>query len=166
MVTAVEQHLKPIASFLKVKLKTNAKDGKSPGNGVISTIFKLLEDSKSNLGPSNTGESAEIQQWIEYGLLYLSKTQGSNLNFILCELNGFLSTRTYFVAHRFTIADAFLFYKLHTVLESLATLEKERYLNVCRWFDNLQGDNTLRQNRTLINFSTNYLGRSSCRGPI
>lgn len=36
-------------------------------------------------------------------------------------------------------------------------MEKEKYIHLSRWFDNVQQDSSLRQSNNLINFNTNYL---------
>lgn len=39
----------------------------------------------------------------------------------------------------------------------LSYLDKERFINLSRWFDNLQQMDDVRQDKKIINFKTNYL---------
>ncbi|CAG9829307.1 unnamed protein product [Diabrotica balteata] len=157
MVVNIYKYLNPVATLLKVKLD-NTKSDKAPNSTIINTVFTLLNKSNSALGPSNDLERVEIQQWIEYVLVYASHVDNvQNSKIVLKELNDVLALKTYLVSHRLTIADVLLFYVLVQLMDSLSTLEKEKYLHVCRWFDNLQQDESLRQKNKVVDFSSNFL---------
>lgn len=47
--------------------------------------------------------------------------------------------------------------KVFLFQKNLNPYEKAQYLNVSRWFDNIQQDISIRQDLQLINFNTNYL---------
>ncbi|KAJ8983108.1 hypothetical protein NQ317_001851 [Molorchus minor] len=162
------QYLQNLSSYLKVKIEkprynedslcTCIVNGKII-SGLSNIIAALLTESKSNLSGITSLENAEIQQWVEYGIVYVTHiyNNSQNLSLILKELNGILSRKTYLVSHKLTIADVLLYYILLNAMVSLPILEKEKYINVSRWFDNLQQENSLRQSKSFINFSTNYL---------
>lgn len=81
----MNKHLKSLAKALKVPLDKNVqqdcvstyKFNKIQSNfihyffqRVTNQVFKLLEASKSNLAAKNPLEKAEIQQYIEYCVVY------------------------------------------------------------------------------------------------
>ncbi|KAJ8935025.1 hypothetical protein NQ314_013050 [Rhamnusium bicolor] len=160
MVVRPQQYLEYIASLLNVKLGKICLNnsvytcviGNKTISGVYNIIISLLLESKSNLSGTDPLEKAEIQQWIEYGVVYAVHIDNPhNLKQILNELNGIFATKTYLVSHKLTIADVLLYYIL------LNFMKKEKYFNVSRWFDNLQQDTLLRQSHKIIDFNTNYL---------
>ncbi|KAJ8958592.1 hypothetical protein NQ318_016313, partial [Aromia moschata] len=51
-------------------LCTSSVNGKN-SYGIINTINSILSESKSNLLGSSPLEKAEIQQWIEYAIVYV-----------------------------------------------------------------------------------------------
>ncbi|XP_030765445.1 eukaryotic translation elongation factor 1 epsilon-1 [Sitophilus oryzae] len=130
----------------------------STSKGAMNIIFALLKDSNSNLRPTNKLIEIEIRQWLEYILIYVGNASNSqHTQNILADLNDFLKVKTYLVGNAFTIADALLYYVLFNVMTNLSNIDKEKYINVSRWFDNIQQDSTLRQNYNIVDFSTNYL---------
>ncbi|XP_056632434.1 eukaryotic translation elongation factor 1 epsilon-1 [Diorhabda sublineata] len=156
MVINASTYLKPISTLLKVKLD-NTKS-KIPTSETTVKIFNLLKKSNSPLGPQNQIEKIQIQQWIEYAQVYGVHVDSSyNAKIVLKELNNILALKTYLVSHRLTIADILFFYMLLRVMETLSNLDKEKYLNVCRWFDNIQNDTLLRDNNKIIDFRSNFL---------
>lgn len=44
--------------------------GNKTVTGVINIIISLLTESKSNLWSTDSLEKVEIQQWLEYGIVY------------------------------------------------------------------------------------------------
>lgn len=102
---------------------------------VTSQVFKLLETSGTNLGADNITEKAELLQYIEYILVYVSHISNpQNVNAILqvCyvtisnsklitslqELNGLLASKTYLVGYHLTVVDILLYYMLWDVVVS------------------------------------------------
>nr|XP_023017982.1 eukaryotic translation elongation factor 1 epsilon-1 [Leptinotarsa decemlineata] len=157
MVGNVHQILDSISSLLQVKFPKDTSKDQSK-HEVISTIFELMK-STENLEyiPKNRTETAEIQQWIEYGIVYGAHLETQqNISFILTELNNILATKTYLAAPRITVADAFIYHVLLKTMGSLSNLEKEKFLNVCRWFDTVQ-DRFSRKKSELVDFSSIYL---------
>lgn len=73
------------------------------------------------------------------------------------ELNDYLSTRSYLVGHSLTLADAVVYYSLSPIMNALSPANKEKYLNVSRWFEHIQKIGEIRQSLPLTNLSTIYL---------
>ncbi|CAG9858329.1 unnamed protein product [Phyllotreta striolata] len=157
MVVNIQGKLNQIAALLKTKVD-NTKTSKIPNTGIVNKILKLSKSSQLKLNPTNDLESLELQQWIEYINTYAAHIDSpQNAKTVLSELNEMLSIKTYLVGYRLTIADILLFYVLKDTLVSLSNFEKEKYLNLCRWFDNLQHDDIFKQKHEVIDFSSNYL---------
>ncbi|XP_018325211.1 eukaryotic translation elongation factor 1 epsilon-1 [Agrilus planipennis] len=155
--------LNQISDFLKIPVKNihiNEKElltctiDKKPVCGFINIVSELLR--KSSV--LNYNGNIEIYQWLEYALVYASKVDcATNSRQILDELNEILANRTYLVLNILTVADVTLFYFLHNTMAHLSNVEKEKYINVCRWFDNLQQNQCLTNRKELVQFNTNYL---------
>lgn len=75
----------------------------------------------------------------------------------LQRLNGVLLKKTYLASNKLTIADVVLYYVLLSVMANISHIEKEKFVNISRWYDNLQQDDLLRQGNSLINFNTSFL---------
>lgn len=73
------------------------------------------------------------------------------------ELNDYLAQRSYLVGQSLTLADVVVFYSMCAIMDSLNASDKEKYLNVSRWYEHLQKMGEIRQNLPLINLSTIYL---------
>ncbi|CAH1984495.1 unnamed protein product [Acanthoscelides obtectus] len=157
MVVPPHQYLKPVGSLLKVPLdKSNIINNCS----VTSSIIKTVEKSQPTLGPLDNIETSKMQQWIEYSIVYAANIDCSqDSHTILKELDDTLSITTYLIASRPTIADVLLYHVLVNILASLGNSDKESYMNVCRWFDNIQQNKLFRQSNKLVNFTINYLSR-------
>lgn len=166
MVIINEQYVKNVAEYLDVPLgKITTKNGflvhihkNQSTEGVINIILSLLKDSKSNLTPKDISEESLARQWLEYVIIYVGNISTyQTTQFLLKDLDHILSTKTYLVQNRLTIADIALFYSLLDLVASLSSFDKEKYLNISRWFDNIQQDPILRKKNNLVDFSTNYL---------
>jgi translation elongation factor 1 epsilon-1 len=167
MVVNSLKSLNQLASFLRVqpgKITLNEDTlptrvvNKTTVSGYVNIILQLTKEGNSELEGCNNLEKAEVRQWIEYALLYA--TQGEvnpSSSQLLKELNTILSSKTYLVSHKLTIADIFLYYVLQNTLENLTILEKEKYVHISRWFDNMQQNSSIRQSNKLVNFNTLYL---------
>ncbi|RZC42919.1 elongation factor Tu, mitochondrial-like, partial [Asbolus verrucosus] len=161
------QSLSQIASFLKVqggKITVNEDalptrvTSKSTTSGYLNIILQLIKEAHSDLEGCNNLERAEVRQWVEYAILYAAQNESSvSAQSVLKELNSFLAPRTYLVSQKLTIADIFLYYVLQDKMENLTLLEKEKYLNLSRWFDNIQQNSSIRQSNKIVNFNTLYL---------
>lgn len=63
----------------------------------------------------------------------------------------------YLAGHNFTLADILLYYGLHRVMVELSVQDKERYLNVSRWFCHVQHRPGVRQHLARVVFVKNRL---------
>lgn len=75
----------------------------------------------------------------------------------LQELNDYLAQRSYLVGQSLSLADVVVFYSMCAIMDSLNSSDKEKYLNVSRWYEHIQKMGEIRQNLPLINLSTIYL---------
>lgn len=158
--------LSQIASYLKVNpgkitLESNFRPVRSFNNtittGFVSIIFQFLKESSCDIN-GNGLEMAEIRQWLEYCVVYVLNVENvQTVEQVMKELDTLLSSKTYLASFKATIADVAMFYSLYNIMVNLSYLDKEKYLNVSRWFDNIQQDDLIRQKNKMISFSTNYL---------
>ncbi|XP_012267363.2 eukaryotic translation elongation factor 1 epsilon-1 [Athalia rosae] len=107
---------------------------------------------------SDPEQQALTRQWLEYAVLYVNYADNSvNCKRILRELNDALRYNTYFTGTEQTIADVVLYYLLHSIMRDLTYNEKARYINVSRWFDNIQQNLESKQKLELVNFDLLHL---------
>ncbi|KAJ8925320.1 hypothetical protein NQ315_009150 [Exocentrus adspersus] len=171
MVLNPQRYLTQLATFLNVPVKNikvnetlicTCTVGNNTVKGIINIIISLLMESKSSLWSTDPLEKAEIQQWLEYGIVYaVHIDESQNLKGILSDLNDILAIKTYLVSYKLTVADVLLYYILLNAVASMSYLDKQKYMNVSRWFDNLQQESCVRQNNQIVDFSTNYLTSST-----
>ncbi|KAK9752976.1 Glutathione S-transferase, C-terminal domain [Popillia japonica] len=162
------QYLSQIAAYLQVpsgkitfdsfSLPVRTHNNTSV-TGFLNIILAYLKESKLDVLLGKTPEDkAEIYQWIEYADLYLQRPNASQIiNEHLPRLNGVLLKKTYLASNKLTIADVVLYYVLLSVMANISHIEKEKFVNISRWYDNLQQDDLLRQGNSLINFNTSFL---------
>nr|CAD7448083.1 unnamed protein product [Timema bartmani] len=126
----------------------------NPLKGFGTSIITLAKDHKCQQFGKSDEDEALVRQWIEYTACYVNYSDVRTTAIqVLKELNTVLATRSYFVGNTQTLADIVIYYSLYNVMESLSYQEKEQHLHVSRWFNNIQQDNKLRQNRKIISFS-------------
>ncbi|KAK9874117.1 hypothetical protein WA026_002470 [Henosepilachna vigintioctopunctata] len=163
-------YLNNVARFLKVEpgkiitdedyLLRRTKNN-SVTKGFINIILQFLDESQSEYCLKhniNAVINTQIWQWLEYCIVYAAQAKShQSIHQILKELNAILKLKTYLVSNKLTIADIVLYYILYGLMCNLTPIEKEVYLNVSRWFDNIQQDGRIRQTNKLVNFSCNYI---------
>ncbi|KAH0617933.1 hypothetical protein JD844_016707 [Phrynosoma platyrhinos] len=112
--------------------------------GLTTIAIHLVKQAKKEqLLGSTAEEKAMVQQWLEYRV-----TQ---------DLNSYLEDKVYFTGNNFTLADILLYYGLHHIIADLTVQEKEKYLNVSRWFNHIQHVPGIRQHLSSIVFIKNRL---------
>ncbi|XP_045471755.1 eukaryotic translation elongation factor 1 epsilon-1 [Harmonia axyridis] len=167
MVQAALSCINQVASYLKVQpgkinigadfMITRTKKNIIQ-SGFVNIISDLLKESKMKNNIENQLEEVQLWQWLEYCISYaVHSSSHQNIQQVLNELNGLLELKTYLVAHKLTIADVALYYIIYNVMQNLTPVEKETYLNVSRWFDNIQQNSAIRQSNKFVNFSSNYI---------
>ncbi|XP_072514723.1 eukaryotic translation elongation factor 1 epsilon-1 [Salminus brasiliensis] len=107
--------------------------------GLVTIASHLVRDAKRTELLGDTAEQrAMVQQWLEYRVTRLDNCSKDEVKVILKELNHYLEDKVYLAGNRFTLADALMYYGIHYIIMELAVQEKEKYLNVTRWFDHIQ----------------------------
>ncbi|XP_063242258.1 eukaryotic translation elongation factor 1 epsilon-1 [Bacillus rossius redtenbacheri] len=122
--------------------------------GFGTIIIACARDSKCPLLGKSVEDEAFVRQWIEYATCYANYCDSTQTaHRVLKELNSILVSRAYLVGNKLSLADVVLYYVLYTAVTGLSYQDKERYLHVSRWFDNLQQDSSLRRDNNIIHFS-------------
>uniref|UniRef100_A0A8B9KL03 Eukaryotic translation elongation factor 1 epsilon 1 n=1 Tax=Astyanax mexicanus TaxID=7994 RepID=A0A8B9KL03_ASTMX len=107
--------------------------------GLVTIASSLVRDAKKTELLGNTAEQrAVVQQWLEYRVTRLDSRTKDEVKVILKELNHYLEDKVYLAGNSFTLADVLMYYGIHYIIMELAVQEKEKYLNVTRWFDHIQ----------------------------
>lgn len=126
-------------------------------------------------------QSLQVSQWLEYGNLYVHTISMSDdkhlVKALLDELNNYLVIKSYLVGETITVADLVVYFfiqdsmvgmiyctldiEAHHLLNPfqkyLTYLDKERYLNLSRWYNHMQQLEFAQKNEKQINLSTTYL---------
>ncbi|KAM8881520.1 eukaryotic translation elongation factor 1 epsilon-1 isoform 1-T1 [Synchiropus picturatus] len=107
--------------------------------GLVTIACHLAKEAKR---PDLLGDSPElravVQQWLEFRVTKLDGCPKEDIKTILKDLNCYLQDKVYMAGNHFTLADAFMYYGIHSLMVDLSIQEKEQYLNVTRWFDHIQ----------------------------
>ncbi|XP_054983178.1 eukaryotic translation elongation factor 1 epsilon-1 isoform X1 [Sorex araneus] len=126
----------------------------------LSTIAAHLvrQANQEHLLGSTAEEQALVQQWMECRVTRLrDHASREDVRALLKDLNAYLEDKAYVTGHRLTLADALLYYGLHRFIVELTVQEKEKYLNVSRWFCHVQHCPGLRQSLPAVVFVRNRL---------
>ncbi|XP_061447611.1 eukaryotic translation elongation factor 1 epsilon-1 [Rhineura floridana] len=127
--------------------------------GLMTIAIHLVRQAKKEQLLGNTAEEkAIVQQWLEYRVTQVDKQSSKeDIRIILKDLNSYLEDRVYIAGNNFTLADILLYYGLHQIIADLTVQEKEKYLNVSRWFNHIQHYPGIRQHLPSIVFIKNRL---------
>ncbi|XP_012671724.2 eukaryotic translation elongation factor 1 epsilon-1 [Clupea harengus] len=107
--------------------------------GLVTIATHLTQEAKKpDLLGSSAEERAVVQQWLEYRVTRLDGCAKEDIRTILKDLNTYLEDKVYLAGNHISIADPLMYYGLHHIIMDLAVHEKEKYLNVTRWFDHMQ----------------------------
>ncbi|XP_029935586.1 eukaryotic translation elongation factor 1 epsilon-1 [Myripristis murdjan] len=111
----------------------------APVAGLVTIACHLVKQAQR---PELLGDSAEsravVQQWLEYRVARLDVCTKDDIKITLKDLNLYLQDKVYLAGNQFTLADIFMYYGIHPLIVDLAVQEKEKYVNVTRWFDHVQ----------------------------
>ncbi|XP_041359393.1 eukaryotic translation elongation factor 1 epsilon-1-like [Gigantopelta aegis] len=163
--SAIKEELQSVARYFGLshinivldggnKVPTIQNSGKTSVRG-HGTIVKYLARTShlDYLIGSDVAERAAIEQWLEYRTCFLDRcATDKDVTTILKELNMYLADKVYFVGHHMTLADIVLFHGLHCIVGDMTHQEKEIFMNVSRWFSNMQQNENLRQDLRCLNF--------------
>lgn len=130
----------------------------------LSTIATHLvkQASKEHLLGSTAEEKAMVQQWLEFRVTRVDgHSSKEDTQTLLKDLNSYLEDKVYLAGHNITLADILLYYGLHRFIVDLTVQEKEKYLNVSRWFCHIQHYPDIRQHLSSIVFIKNRLYANS-----
>ncbi|XP_055324955.1 eukaryotic translation elongation factor 1 epsilon-1 [Sitodiplosis mosellana] len=163
------ENLKRIAKYLKVQPGTIAINNEKvicrkmkdkTLSGYTTIISAMGRESKNNgFNGKDLLTQCLIVQWFDYSVLFIDPAVESRASrdLVLQELNDYLLTRSYLVGQSLTLADVVVFYSLSAIMRTLSPANKEKYLNVSRWFEHIQKIGEIRQSLPLTNLSTIYL---------
>ncbi|XP_026503100.1 eukaryotic translation elongation factor 1 epsilon-1 [Terrapene carolina triunguis] len=127
--------------------------------GLTTIATHLVKQAKKEqLLGSTAEEKAIVQQWLEYRVTQIAgHSNKEDIRIILKDLNLYLEDKVYLARNNFTLADILMYYGLHHIIAELTVQEKEKYLNVSRWFNHIQHYPGIRQHLSNIIFMKNRL---------
>ncbi|XP_051655243.1 eukaryotic translation elongation factor 1 epsilon-1 isoform X1 [Manacus candei] len=137
-------------------LQTNNGPGLT---GLMTIAAHLVRQAKKEQLLGNTAEEkAVVQQWLEYRVTRVNGgSSKEDTRIILKDLNIHLEDKVYLAGNIFTLADVLMYYGLHHIMVDLTVQEKEKYLNVSRWFNHIQHYPGVRQHLSNVVFIKNRL---------
>merc|ERR1711890_48565 len=83
----------------------------------------------------------------------LNLTERKELDHHFKKLNHALERSSYLAGDQQTAADVLLFHGIHSVISEMGFQEKERYINLSRWFRALQEDFKLREGGPVLDLA-------------
>ncbi|XP_028826239.1 eukaryotic translation elongation factor 1 epsilon-1 [Denticeps clupeoides] len=106
----------------------------------LATIASHLakEAKKPELLGTTPEQRAVVQQWLEFRVTRIDECPREEIRTVLKDLNQYLEDKVYLAGNSLSIADPLLYYAIHHIVVDLAVQEKERYMNLTRWFDHIQ----------------------------
>ncbi|XP_020385235.1 eukaryotic translation elongation factor 1 epsilon-1 [Rhincodon typus] len=137
-------------------LQTNNSSGLV---GLTTIASHLVKVAKKEALLGNTAEkSAIVQQWLEYRITRIDSCNSQeDRRMTLKELNCYLEDKVYLAGNSLTLADIMVYNGLHPIVAELNHEERERYVNVSRWFDHIQHYPGVRQHTAAVVFMKNRL---------
>jgi len=120
----------------------------SPLESVVASLKMMVKD-HALLG-RDPEEKALIDHWLQRGVDTFEETVEetrsankesrltANKEARLKEIDAYLTSRVFFVGNSLSIADIFYYVCLHNQVSAMTFHEKEKYLNLTRWFSCLQ----------------------------
>ncbi|XP_030074386.1 eukaryotic translation elongation factor 1 epsilon-1 [Microcaecilia unicolor] len=132
--------------------------------GLATIASHLVKQArKEQLLGASSEERAAVQQWLEYRVTRIDgRPSREEADGVLRELSAYLQDRVYLAGNRLTLADILAYHGLHPLMVALPVHEKERYVNVSRWFSHVQQYPGVKQHLPAIVFLKNRL---YARGP-
>ncbi|KAK2562321.1 Eukaryotic translation elongation factor 1 epsilon-1, partial [Acropora cervicornis] len=105
------------------------------GQRTVATYLSKM--SKITLLGNSPLERAQVDQWLEYIQRELGShfKHGMSTKGALEDLDKFLSQTVYLVGLQLTLADIMLYYQLHPKMLEMTVYEKEKLINLSRWFN-------------------------------
>ncbi|XP_069776956.1 eukaryotic translation elongation factor 1 epsilon-1 [Narcine bancroftii] len=123
---------------------------------IASHLVKVAK--KEQLLGTTPEKSALVQQWLEYRVTQIDRRNNQDdKRVILKELDCYLEDKVYMAGNSFTLADIMLYNGLHPIMAALTHEDREKYVNVSRWFNHIQHYPGVRQHSPVIIFVKNRL---------
>ncbi|XP_027702003.1 eukaryotic translation elongation factor 1 epsilon-1 isoform X1 [Vombatus ursinus] len=137
-------------------LQTNNGPSLTGSATIVAHLVK--QANKEHLLGNTAEEKALVQQWLEYKVTQIDgHSNKDDIRSILKDLNSYLEDKVYFAGNNFTVADVLLYYGLHRFIVDLTFQEKEKYINMSRWFSHIQHYPGIRQHLSSVVFIKNRL---------
>ncbi|KAH9499126.1 Eukaryotic translation elongation factor 1 epsilon-1 [Bulinus truncatus] len=132
-------------------LSLNLNDGKNISG--ITSIAKYLQRTQAEFQDLSLEDRMVVEQWLEYrNMINSCSDDQESQKIILKELNSYLKDRVFFVSERLTLADVLVYHSLHDIYKKVTFQEKENYIHLSRWFNNVQQDKRIRQSLQPLKF--------------
>jgi len=119
----------------------------TPLESVVATLKTMARsDAVNNINHNNNhdallGRSPEdqalVNHWLHHGV-DIFQSPSTNDEARLKELDAYLTSRVFIAGHELSIADVFFFACLHDRVAAMSFLEKQKLMNLTRWFSCLQ----------------------------
>ncbi|XP_055490773.1 eukaryotic translation elongation factor 1 epsilon-1 [Leucoraja erinacea] len=137
-------------------LQTNNRPDLAGLTTIASHLVKVAK--KEELLGTTPEQSAIVQQWLEYRVIHIDRcnTQDDKRT-ILKDLNCYLKDKVYLAGNNFTLADIMLYNGLHPIVAGLTHEDREKHVNVSRWFNHIQHYPGVRQHSAAVIFMKNRL---------
>ncbi|KAJ0409074.1 hypothetical protein P43SY_002208 [Pythium insidiosum] len=103
----------------------------------IAKHFARQADREHELCGNTALEKAQIAMWMDFAL-GITRCPAAAAPTHWKVLENALQSKTYLAAQRVTLADAALFFVLHTAVASFSAAQRAEFANLVRWFDQVQ----------------------------
>ncbi|KAG7173058.1 eukaryotic translation elongation factor 1 epsilon-1-like [Homarus americanus] len=147
------------------KVRTTLEDNKvvvevggKKTEGFVCGTLSLVRLKRKELEGNTVLEKCLTQHWLTYcttDLFHCPTFEA--LNGCLQHINKELLNRSFLCGYAPTVADLVVFLALHPFMCSWSFLQKEQYMNISRWFNSMQKDETLNKTYTPVQFSRTLL---------
>ena len=101
---------------------------------VVATL-KALAQSEALLG-TTPEEKALVNHWLHHGVNTFETLPVCEAS--LKDIDGYLTSRVFLVGYNLSLVDIFYFVCLHNQVSAMSFHEKQKLLNLTRWFSCLQ----------------------------
>jgi hypothetical protein len=103
----------------------------------IAKHFARQADREAELVGNTPLEKAQISMWLDFARgITRCPPVAAPAHWKVLETT--LQSKTYFAANRVTLADAALFWVLHAAIKGFSAKQRSEFVNLVRWFDQIQ----------------------------
>ncbi|XP_034235922.1 eukaryotic translation elongation factor 1 epsilon-1 [Thrips palmi] len=137
-------------------LQHKTHDGSVPG--FSSSLVTLAKTNNKQLLGNTLEEQALVRQWMDYAASSANYVDVPHVSKqILKDVNATLADRTYIAGNFKSLADIVLYHLLFKTVSNFTFQEKEQFVHLSRWYNNLQQDNNIRGSNASVTFSRTLL---------